>query len=66
MLAPEVRSCAALMREPTPPQDGVDTGDLRGPLLAAGIATIAAVVYLLVLLHTRRLTAGRPVWAGGF
>jgi hypothetical protein len=34
---------------------------LDGPLLAAGIA---AVVYLLVLLRTRRLTAGRLVWAG--
>jgi cation:H+ antiporter len=37
-----------------------------GALLAAGIATMAAVVYLLVLLRTQRLTAGRLVGAAAF
>jgi cation:H+ antiporter len=36
------------------------------PLLLAGIVTMAAVVYLLVLLRTRRLTAGRLAAAAGF
>jgi len=36
------------------------------PLLLAGIATAAAVVYLLVLLRTKRLTAGRLAAAAGF
>ena len=36
------------------------------PLLLAGVATAAAVVYLLVLLRTRRLTPGRLVFAAAF
>jgi cation:H+ antiporter len=36
------------------------------PLLLAGIATAAAVIYLLVLLRTKRLTAGRLAATAGF
>jgi len=36
------------------------------PLLLAGAATAAAVIYLLVLLRTKRLTAGRLAAAAGF
>jgi cation:H+ antiporter len=35
------------------------------PLLLAALATIAAVTYLLVLLRTRRLTAGRLAATAG-
>jgi cation:H+ antiporter len=37
-----------------------------GALLAAGVATVGAVGYLLFLLRTRRLTAGRLVGAAAF
>jgi cation:H+ antiporter len=36
------------------------------PLLLAGVATLASVVYLLVLFRRDQVTPKRLLWAGGF